>query len=187
MKLFKYLLPLLVAGGLCHATTAAQTISSVKIVGASGVVFSFTWSGGKVPVAPAVGSSWTVTTNGANLPVFAPHVPAVSGADYVRSYPYTNFTVSDTGQWLDTNGYKSFTAVVTIATTYGSGCSLYIVTSCTNTGTSLPDNSFHGIQIGSVISASGVYTFDGIGCYTMIYIGANGSSTVSASCIARRP
>lgn len=111
--------------------------------------------------------------------------PAVSGADFLEFFPYVNMTYSTTGTWVNVKGYKSCTCVVTIDPST-SGATLYITMTSTNTGSTLPVATFNGIQAGSSILTSGIYPFDGIASWFKLRVDANASSTVSASCIARR-
>lgn len=135
-------------------------------------------------VIDGTGAGKTVNWSGTNAGSPSSNAGFVVGPAY-NFYPYTNFTVSDTGAWQDLAFFKSCTCVVTLDTTYGSGASVYITMSSTNTGTSTPNNSFHGIQAGSVILSSGIYPFDGTARFLKVRIGANASATLSVSCIAR--
>lgn len=175
MKLIATVL-LLVGSVSWGAGTASALPSGYSFVKPySGAVWSVSPSGGVFNVKPGTGATWavsgTVTTN-------------QSGTIY---YNYNGFTVTDTGAWINTTNLKSgtFSVNITGALGAGTGATIYVTTTCTNFSGSAPDNSYHGMTIGSVINASGVFTFDGLGCWTKIRINDCNQPTVYIGSVYR--
>ena len=117
-------------------------------------------------------------------PAFAapPVFPQIYPAHLVL-YPYTKFTVTDTGRWVYTAPYQSAVFEVQILPYQGtSSATLIITTSATTTGE--PTGSYHGTAVETIL-LSGRYVVNNLGPWTKIRINAENGATVSVQSVFR--